>query len=171
LGDFHYSFIGEDGYTTCVKTNAMRILSDADIPFEVITYDADGQHIDAMSVAHQVGLDPLQVCKTLVTSTESNAIFVFCVPAPYEISLKKARSVVQAKSLELVDVNKLRSLTGYIRGGVSPLGMIHTYPLYIEETVQLLPKIAISAGKRGMQLFLDPNDLIQVANGVWADLI
>lgn len=171
MGEFHYSFLAKDDYTTPMKTNAMRILSNADIPYEVLSYQVDEEHIDAMSVARQVGLDPLQVCKTIVTSTEHNDIIVFCLPAPYEISLKKARTVANAKFLELVDTDSLRSLTGYIRGGVSPLGMIHNYPLYIEETVQLLPKIAVSAGRRGFQLLLDPSDLAKAAAGIWADLV
>lgn len=154
-----------------MKTNAMRILEAANIPFKVITYPVNDAHIDAMSVAQLTGLNPVQICKTVVTTTENQVIQIFCIPAPYEISLKKARAAVGARSIELVNQTQLRSLTGYIRGGVSPIGMIHPFPIYLEETVQLLDWVAISGGMRGIQLLLDPTDLAQVTQGIWADLV
>ncbi len=154
-----------------MKTNAMRILDTAHIFYETITYTVDEDHIDAVSVAHSLSMDPLQVCKTIVTTSNEGHIFVFCIPAPYEIALKKAKQITGTKSLELVAQHRLRTLTGYIRGGVSPIGMIHTYPTYIEETVQLLSHITVSGGQRGIQLLLTPTDLLQVTNAQWADLI
>lgn len=149
----------------------MRILEAADIPYETLTYPVDDAHIDAMSVARITGMDPLQICKTIVTTSEDQSIRVFCVPAPYEISLKKARLAVGARSIELVDQKRLRALTGYIRGGVSPIGMIHTYPIYVEETIQLFERIAISGGLRGVQLLLTPKHLALATAGIWADLV
>lgn len=154
-----------------MKTNAMRILEAAGIPYEIVTYEWDEDHIDAMSVAALAGLDPLSVVKTLVTQATDRSIHIFCVPAPYEFSMKKARTLVGTDSLELVKQQQLRPLTGYIRGGVSPLGMIRSYPLYLEETIQLMDRITVSAGQRGYQLLLKPEDLRRAANGVWADLV
>ncbi|MDD3941247.1 MAG: YbaK/EbsC family protein, partial [Sphaerochaetaceae bacterium] len=111
----------------------------------------------------------MQVCKTIVTRGSDDLIRVFCLPGPLEISMKKARACLQVSSLELVDQRDLRKLSGYIRGGVSPLGMIRPYPLYLEETMQLYDQVAISAGQRGVQLFLCPTDLQRVTGGNWAD--
>jgi len=152
-----------------MKTNAMRILDASDISYEVLSYAWDEDHIDAVSVAAKLGLDPMQVCKTIVTRGSDDLIRVFCLPGPLEISMKKARACLQVSSLELVDQRDLRKLSGYIRGGVSPLGMIRPYPLYLEETMQLYDQVAISAGQRGVQLFLCPTDLQRVTGGNWAD--
>lgn len=154
-----------------MKTNAMRILEAAGIPYEIVTYEWDEDHIDALSVAGLTGLDPLQVVKTLVTQATDRSIHIFCIPAPYEFSMKKARALVGTDSIEMVKQQQLRPLTGYIRGGVSPLGMLRPYPLYLEETIQLMDRIAVSAGQRGYQLLLKPEDLQRAANGVWADLV
>jgi Cys-tRNA(Pro)/Cys-tRNA(Cys) deacylase len=162
---------GNERHTGGMKTNAMRILEAAGIPYEIITYEWDEDHIDAMSVAVHAGLDPLSVVKTLVTQATDRSIHIFCVPAPYEFSMKKARTLVGTDSLELVKQQQLRPLTGYIRGGVSPLGMIRPYPLYMEETIQLMDRITVSAGQRGYQLLLKPEDLLNVAHGRWADLV
>ena len=152
-----------------MKTNAMRILDASGITYEVLSYAWDEDHIDAASVAAKLGLDPMQVCKTIVTRGSDDLIRVFCLPGPLEISMKKARACLQVSSLELVDQRDLRKLSGYIRGGVSPLGMIRPYPLYLEETMQLYDQVAISAGQRGVQLFLCPTDLQRVTGGNWAD--
>jgi Cys-tRNA(Pro)/Cys-tRNA(Cys) deacylase len=153
-----------------MKTNAMRILDSAGIPYEVRSYAWDDAHIDAMSVAQQLGADPLQVCKTIVVRGSDNQIRVMCIPGPMEINMKKARALLGIGELSLVRQDELRRLTGYIRGGVSPLGMIHPYPLYLEETIQLLDTMIVSAGQRGLQLCLAPADLMRVGGGTWADL-
>ncbi len=154
-----------------MKTNAMRILDTAKIPYEVRSYPIDDGHLDALSVAKQLDLDPFQICKTIVTRTKCNQIYVFCIPGPFTINLKKGRSVVDSSNLELVNQADLRQLTGYIRGGVSPLGMTHTYPLIIEETIQLFSIISISAGRRGLQLILSPHDLFSLTHATYADII
>lgn len=153
-----------------MKTNAMRILDSAKISYEVLHYAWDEQHIDAQSVADMLGLDPMQGCKTIVTRGADDQVRVFCIPGPMEISMKKARALLGVGDLSLVHLDELRRLTGYIRGGVSPLGMIHPYPLYIEKTIQLMDRIAVSAGQRGYQILLDPKDLIRATGSIWADI-
>jgi len=157
--------------TVIKKTNAMRILENLGITFEVRTYAWDEDHIDAMHAAENLGLDPQEVCKTIIMRNQDKQLFVFCVPAPCEISLKKARVITSSRSIDLIKSDELRSLTGYIRGGCSPLGMIHPYPTFIEETVQLLPIVSVSAGLRGVQLILSPMDLAQAASAIFADIV
>ena len=153
------------------KTNAMRILDNLGITYEVRTYAWDEDHIDAMHAAENLGIDPQEVCKTIIMRNQDKQLFVFCVPAPCEISLKKARAVTGSRSIDLIKSDELRPLTGYIRGGCSPLGMIHPYLTFIEETVQLLPRISVSAGLRGVQLLLSPLDLALAAGAVFADIV
>lgn len=154
-----------------MKTNAMRILDGLGIPYEIRTYAWDGEHIDAVSAAERLGIEAERVCKTIVTRDPANAVFVFCLPAPCEISMKKARALIGVSPIDLVRRDELRTLTGYIRGGVSPLGMIHSYPTFIEETVRVYERICVSAGARGVQLELSPDDLLAAAHALWADLV
>ena len=154
-----------------MKTNAMRILDSQGIGYEVLRFDYDAQQFDAMDVARQVNMDPQQVCKTIVTITDDRRIIIFCIPSPYDISLKKAKQLVHAKTVELVEQKRLRTLTGYVRGGVSPVGMIHTYPTFAEETIRLFPTITISGGQRGILLSIAPENLLKVTSGEWADLV
>lgn len=154
-----------------MKTNAMRLLDSLNISYEVLSYAWDEKHGDAVSVAHLVGMEANRVCKTIVMHNEKRACFVFCVPGPYEINMKKARIITGSNSMSLVDQNELRSLTGYIRGGVSPLAMVRTFPVFIEETVQLYASVCVSAGVRGLQLLLAPQDLVFAAKAQWADLV
>ncbi len=149
----------------------MRILDTAHISYKVLSYPSDDEHLDALSVAKSLDLDPFQICKTIITRNNQNQIYVFSIPGPYSINLKKGRSVINSSSLALVNQRELRKLTGYRRGGVSPLGMNHTYPLIIEETVQLLSTIAISGGQRGLLLLLAPHDLIALTHATYADII
>ncbi len=149
----------------------MRILENQGFNFEVRTYDYDDEHLDAMHAAQALGVDPETVCKTIILRNQDKALFVFCVPAPYEISLKKARMISGSSSIDLIPATELRGLTGYLRGGCSPLGMIHTYPTFIEETVQLHPIISISAGLRGMQIMLSPFDLAVAVGAQFVDVI
>lgn len=153
------------------KTNAMRILENLGIAYEVRTYAWDEDHIDALHAAENLGIDPQEVYKTIILRNQDNLLFVFCVPAPCEISLKKARTVTGSRSIDLIRSDELRPLTGYVRGGCSPLGMIHPYPTFLEETVQLLPRVSVSAGLRGVQLLLSPLDLARAAAAVFADIV
>jgi len=154
-----------------VKTNAMRILDSLGITYGVYTYQWDEEHLNAEYVAVLLNLPPETVCKTIVMRDDKNGIHVFVVPAPYEISYKKARAVTQSNEIQLVKTDELRTLTGYVRGGCSPLGMIKVYPVYIEETVQLQPTICISAGLRGWQLQISSIDLARATGGKFVDIV
>lgn len=143
-----------------VKTNAMRLLDAAGISYETMEYEVDEKDLSGAHVVEQLGLDPDTVFKTLVARGEKNGIMVFCIPVCEELDLKKAASVSGDKRVEMIHVKEIQGITGYIRGGCSPVGMKKKYPTYIEETAVLFDKIAVSAGIRGCQMFLDPEDLI-----------
>lgn len=151
------------------KTNAMRILESMEIPYEIKTYEWDDEHLDAVHASQAAGLDPEQVFKTIVLKNARNEVYVFCLPAQFEISLKKARSITGSKDIDLIRMSELQPLTGYIRGGCSPLGMKKHYPTYIEELALLQDHIYVSAGQRGMQLKVAPQDLVRAADAQFAD--
>lgn len=152
------------------KTNAMRILDEHNILYEVVTYEVDLEHLDACHVANSLGLDIDRVFKTIVMTTDDKRIFVFCIPASFQISLKKARVLTNSKEIDLVKLENLQKLTGYVRGGCSPLGMIKTYPVFIAEEAQLYDYIYVSAGLRGCQLKIDPIALRDCCNASFASL-
>ena len=154
-----------------IKTNAMRLLSSAKIPFETREYEVDENHIDGMDVAIQIGMNPDQVFKTLVVKGEKKGIYVCCIPVNEELSLKKIAKVVGEKKVEMLPVKDLLATTGYIRGGCSPIGMKKKYPTFIHESAKSHPEIVVSAGVRGCQLVLSPEDLISFAQGRVEDLI
>jgi Cys-tRNA(Pro)/Cys-tRNA(Cys) deacylase len=156
--------------TDLKKTNAMRILETLAIPFETDSYDVDEEHLDAVTAAGKLGLDPERVFKTIVMRTETNEICVFCVPAPVEVNLKKARLASGAKEIAPVKPTELLSLTGYIRGGCSPVGMKKRFRTFIDETVWLHETVYVSAGLRGKQLVLAPEGLIQATDATVCDL-
>ncbi len=143
------------------KTNAMRILEKNSIDYRVITYEYDEDHLDAVHIAKSAGLNLEQVFKTIVMINQSKELFVFCLPAQLEISLKKARDLTGSKSIDLLKLDQLQKYTGYIRGGCSPLGMIHTYPTFVEELATLEDTIYVSGGQRGLQVQLKPTDLVK----------
>lgn len=149
----------------------MRILEKANIPFETKEYEVDEQDLSGEHIAKQLGLDCEQVFKTLVARGEKNGIMVFCIPVSEELDFKKASTFVKDKKIEMVHVKELLGLTGYIRGGCSPIGMKKKYPTYIDETVILFDKIYVSAGIRGAQLIMKPDDLIQFTNAQTVDLV
>ena len=152
------------------KTNAMRILESMGIEYEVLSYDWDEEHLDAVHASQTVGLLPQQVFKTIVMRDDSKNVFVFCLPADFSVSLKKARAITGSKDIDLIKLTELQDLTGYVRGGCSPLGMKKHYPTFIEELAQLEEYIFVSAGQRGLQLKLRPEDLVRAANATFADL-
>lgn len=152
------------------KTNAMRILDGENITYEVVTYDVDSEHLDAVHVAESAGLPIDQVFKTIVMVTDDKRLFVFCVPGAEDISLKKARDISGAKSIDLLKLDNLQKMTGYVRGGCSPLGMIRQYPTFIEETAQLYDFVYVSAGLRGVQLKINPMDLAKCCNAAFVSL-
>lgn len=157
------------------KTNAMRILETMNIPYEAAEYDDDGEHKlehgAAAMTAKKVGVDPEQVFKTIVFKSDSKEVLVFCQSAVSEINLKKARTAAGCKEVAPVKEQELLGLTGYIRGGCSPLGMKKQYRTFIDETALLYDVICVSAGVRGTQLKLNPEDLIKATNATVCDLV
>lgn len=144
-----------------VKTNAMRLLEKANIDFDTIEYEVDESNLAGEYVAEKLEIPYEQCFKTLVAKGEKRGIMVFCIPVNTELNLKKVASAVGDKKIELVHVKDLLGLTGYIRGGCSPIGMKKKYPTFIDETAILFDKIYVSAGVRGCQLILNPEDLIK----------
>ena len=157
------------------KTNAMRILDGAKIAYECREYDDDGEHElvrgAAEKTAQKLGIDAATVFKTIVMRTESKEVVVFCQSAIHEINLKKARTACGAKEVSPVKQDELLALTGYVRGGCSPIGMKRTYRTFIDQSALQYEKICISAGVRGEQLVLSPNDLVTITKATVTDLI
>ena len=157
------------------KTNAMRILDSAKIKYDVLSYDDDGEHElsrgAAERIAEKLGINPAACFKTIVMRSESKQIFVFCQSALHEITLKKARQACGAKEISPVKSDELLSLTGYVRGGCSPLGMKRKFPTFIDSSALSFEKIYVSAGVRGEQLVLSPGDLVKAADATACDLV
>jgi Cys-tRNA(Pro)/Cys-tRNA(Cys) deacylase len=153
------------------KTNAIRILELQGIQHEIYTYSvADGQ-LDAVSVAQKVGFDPDIVFKTLVTTGKNTGVNVFVIPGNCTLDLKKAAETAGDKSIEMLKAKDLFSLTGYIHGGCSPIGMKKEYPTFVEEMASQYEKIVVSAGKIGLQVLIGPADLLLVTGAKFADLV
>lgn len=151
------------------KTNAMRILEAMGISYSSIEYAWDEAHLDAVTAAHKLNIEPEMLFKTIVMISEDNEVFVFCVPAPSEVSLKKAR-IVTGKKITPLKLEALQKTTGYIRGGCSPLGMKKHFPTFIDETAQLYDRIYVSAGERGHTLGIAPADLQEICAAAFCDI-
>lgn len=154
-----------------VKTNAMRILDSAKIKYEALEYKYDEDDLAGVHIAENIGLDPDIVFKTLVARGDKTPYVVFCIPCAYELDLKKCAKASGNKRVELIAVKELLPLTGYIRGGCSPIGMKKQFPTYFDESALLYDKITVSAGVRGCQFFLSPTQLIDFVGAECADLI
>lgn len=152
------------------KTNAARILDRANIPYEMRTYDVDESDLSAVTAAEKLGIPIDQVFKTLVAQNDRKEIVLACIPAGAELDLKALGGCSGGKKAELVPIAELQKLTGYVRGGCSPLGTRKPYRLFIDETIILHDTISISAGLRGVQLLVNPEDLIEVANATVAEI-
>ena len=152
------------------KTNVMRLLESAGIAYRTAEYEYDEANLSGLHAAEQVGMDAEQVFKTLVTRGDKTGILVFCIPVDMELDLKKAASVSKNKKVEMTHMKELLGLTGYIRGGCSPIGMKKKYPTFIDETCILFDEIAVSAGVRGEQVILNPQDLVQYIEATEADI-
>ena len=153
------------------KTNAVRLVEQAKIPCREDFYEYDEHDLSGTHAADCIGMNPEQVYKTLVTRGDKNGINVFCIPVCCELDLKKAAKASGNKKIEMVAVKELLGLTGYIRGGCSPVGMKKKYPTYLEETSQLFDEIAVSAGARGHQMIVPPEPLARLVQAEFADLI
>ena len=142
------------------KTNAARLLDAAGIAYQLIPYEVDEEHLDAGHVAARLGEDPDRVFKTLVLRGDRNGPFVCVIPGTFEVDLKVAAKISGNKSCEMLHLKELFPLTGYIRGGCSPIGMKKAFPTFIHESALLYEGIYVSAGVRGLQLLIDPQALI-----------
>lgn len=153
------------------KTNAVRIVEQAGYPCREAYYEYDENDLNGMHAAHAMNLPAEQVFKTLVARGSKTGIHVFCIPVCCELNLKKAAKVAGDKSMELIPVKELLQLTGYIRGGCSPIGMKKKYPTFIDETCQLYDFIAVSAGERGHQMMVPYEAILDLSGGKLADVI
>lgn len=153
------------------KTNAVRALDKAKIVYTLLPYEVDENDLSATHVAQQVGLDPAQVFKTLVLQGDCNSYFVCLIPAAEAVNLKKAAKVSGNKSCTLLPLKDLLPLTGYMRGGCSPLGMKKRFPTYIHESAARLPHLCVSAGQRGLQVQLAPAELVRETSAEVCDLV
>ena len=155
------------------KTNAMRELESAGISYVLHTYEDDGDESSGLGVAisEQLGEEPGQGFKTLVCTTPSNDHVVCCIPVADELDLKKAAAAAGEKSLSLMHVRDLEPVTGYVRGGCSPVGMKKRFPTLIDETAQLFDQIHVSGGRRGLSLTLSPDDLARFCDATLADIV
>lgn len=153
------------------KTNAARLLEHAGVQFGLIPYTVDSDHLEAQHIADELGEDINRVFKTLVLSGIGAGYFVCVVPGNHEVDLKKAAKVAGAKKADLIPMKELLPLTGYIRGGCSPIGMKKQFPTYFHESALDYEKIFVSAGVRGLQLEINPNELIKFVGAKTADLI
>lgn len=143
------------------KTNAARLLDAAGIPYTLVDYQVDEEHLEASHVASQLGEDIDRVFKTLVLRGDKSGPFVCVIPGSLEVNLKLAARISGNKNCEMIHVKELLSITGYIRGGCSPIGMKRPFPTFIHESALLYDTIFISAGIRGLQICINPTDLIQ----------
>ena len=152
------------------NTNAVRIVEQKGFSCKEAFYEYDPNDLNGMHAANAIGLPGEQVFKTLVAKGARNGILVFCLPVCCELDLKKAAKAAGDKNIELVPVKDLLSLTGYIRGGCSPIGMKKKYPTYIDEMCVIFDEIAVSAGERGHQILLSPDTLITLTNAKLVDI-
>ena len=153
------------------KTNAVRLVEQAGIPCQEKFYEFDEKDLNGNHAAAAIGMNPEQVFKTLVARGERTGINVFCIPVCCELDLKKAAKAAGDKNMEMVPVKELLALTGYIRGGCSPMGMKKKYPTHFDETCILWDEIALSAGARGHQMIVPPEAIANLVNAKLCDII
>ena len=154
-----------------LKTNVMRILEKEKVPYEAHYYPHGKEAVDGVTVAELTGQNPDYVFKTLVTVSNKKEYFVFVLPVAKELDLKKAAKAVGAKSIEMIHVKDINKITGYIRGGCSPVGMKKQYKTVIDASAQTLQTMIVSGGRIGSQIELTPEDLAKAANAVFAEII
>ena len=153
------------------KTNAMRQLDKAGIKYKTAEYVPDENDLSGVHISEQVGLPPEMMFKTLVEIGDKKGPLVFCIPVAAELDLKKCAKVAGDKRVELVAVKNLLDLTGYVRGGCSPIGMKKKFPTFIDETAVLFDDITVSSGMKGCQLIVNATELISFVDATLADLI
>lgn len=153
------------------KTNAVRLVEQAKIDCREAFYAFDENDLNGNHAAEAIGFPPEQVFKTLVARGVRTGINVFCIPVCCDLDLKKAAKAAGDKNMEMIHVKELLNLTGYIRGGCSPVGMKKKYPTFFDETCQLYDEIAVSAGERGHQMIVPPESLAELVNAQLVDII
>ncbi|AQQ54353.1 Cys-tRNA(Pro) deacylase [Planococcus lenghuensis] len=152
------------------KTNAARLLDRENIDYEVLQYETEDGKIDGVSVAAKIGAAPAEVYKTLVAQGQDKQPYVFIIPVADELDLKRAAKASGEKKIEMLPAKDITAVTGYVRGGCSPLGMKKQFPTYVASQAQELESIIVSAGKIGMQLKLAPAALLEAAAAEYAEL-
>lgn len=152
------------------KTNALRLLDAAKIQYRTTEYEFDESDLSGVHAAEVMGMPMEQVFKTLVARGDKTGPLVFCIPVAEELDLKKAAAVSNNKKVEMIHLKELLGLTGYIRGGCSPVGMKKKYPTFIDETAILFDEIGVSAGQRGVQMMLHPEQLAKYVEAEFADI-
>ena len=153
------------------KTNVTRLLEAAGIPFRTFEYEVDENDLSGMHIAEQAHVDPASMFKTLVMKGERNGHFVCCLPVNDELDLKKVAKAFDDKKCDLIPMKTLRDLTGYVRGGCSPIGMKKKFPTFIDETAILFDEIYINAGMRGLMVIVEPSALIEYVGAKAVDLV
>lgn len=153
-----------------IKTNAMRILDKNKVQYEVVSYECD-EFIDGVHIADKLGQSYDMSFKTLVTVGKTGNYYVFVLPVDKEVDFKKAAKCAGEKNVEMLPVKDINAVTGYIRGGCTPIGMKKLYKTFIHESAKDFDKIIISGGQLGLQIHLNPDDLVKVVNGVYADIL
>ena len=153
------------------KTNVMRLLEKSKINYTAHEYPHGDDAVDGLTVARICGQKPEQVFKTLVARGASKAIYVFVIPVAYELDLKKAAKAAGEKSIAMIHVSEINALTGYIRGGCSPIGMRKQYKTFYNDSALEQDTVMVSAGKIGYQVELSPEELIKMTRGTTADLV
>lgn len=155
-----------------VKTNAMRILDKAKLPYEVHTYEhKEKEAVDGLHVAEMLQEDPRRVFKTLLTRSNTKQIYVFVLPVEKELDFKKCAKIVQEKSIEMIQVKEINQISGYIRGGCSPIGMKKLYPTVFHESCLLEETIYFSGGKIGCQIQMKPSDVMNLIHAKSGDIV
>ena len=152
------------------KTNVMRLLDQKKVPYTPHTYPHGDEAVDGVTVAQMTGMDPAKVFKTLVARGASKTPYVFVIPVACELDLKKAAKAVGEKSITMLHVSELTPLTGYVRGGCSPVGMKKAFPTVFDESVNNVPTVMVSAGKIGFQIECAPADLIKLTRAATAHI-
>lgn len=152
------------------KTNAMRILDKEKITYKMMTYTTDDGKIDGVSVAEKIGREEGVVYKTLISQGSSKAYYVFIIPVDAELDLKKAAKAAEEKKIEMIPVKDIIKVSGYVRGGCSPIGMKKLFPTFIDAKVRTLDTIIVSGGNIGVQIELEPESLERVVKARYVDL-
>ena len=152
------------------KTNAVRLLDSLDIKYKLLNYEVDLEDLSAESTAHKLNLAPEQVFKTLVIRSNSNRIYFAVIPGNAQLNFKALAKLADERKVEMIGLKELKSLTGYIRGGVTAIASKKDYPVFVDETIEVFDRITVSAGVRGTLILLKPQDYLRVVKGMTGNI-